>query len=159
MIRNTQPSDWDDLMDIYARARRFMKQAGNPNQWGDSSPREQQIRDDIRLGHSYVYVLEGRVQAVFAMIPGEDPTYQVIQGAWLNDLPYCAVHRVASRGEVKGVATQVLEWCMDRCGNIRIDTHDDNLPMQHVLEKNGFVRCGRIWSEDGSPRIAYQKCW
>ena len=158
MIRNTQPSDWDDLMDIYARARRFMKQAGNLTQWGDSSPREQQIRDDIRLGHSYVYVLEGRVQAVFAMIPGEDPTYRVIQGAWLNDLPYCAVHRVASRGEVKGVATQVLEWCMDRCGNIRIDTHDDNLPMQHVLEKNGFIRCGRIWSEDGSPRIAYQKC-
>ena len=158
MIRNARPSDWDDLMDIYARARRFMKQAGNPNQWGDSSPREQQIQDDIRLGHSYVYVLEGRVQAVFAMIPGEDPTYRVIQGAWLNDLPYCAVHRVASRGEVKGVATQVLEWCMDRCGNIRIDTHDDNLPMQHVLEKNGFIRCGRIWSEDGSPRIAYQKC-
>ena len=158
MIRNARPSDWDDLMDIYARARRFMKQAGNPNQWGDSSPREQQIQDDIRLGHSYVYVLEGRVQAVFAMIPGEDPTYRVIQGTWLNDLPYCAVHRVASRGEVKGVATQVLEWCMDRCGNIRIDTHDDNLPMQHVLEKNGFVRCGRIWSEDGSPRIAYQKC-
>ena len=158
MIRNARPSDWDDLMDIYARARRFMKQAGNPTQWGDSSPREQQIRDDIRLGHSYVYVLEGRVQAVFAMIPGEDPTYRVIQGAWLNDLPYCAVHRVASRGEVKGVATQVLEWCMDQCGNIRIDTHDDNLPMQHVLEKNGFVRCGRIWSEDGSPRIAYQKC-
>ena len=92
------------------------------------------------------------------MIPGEDPTYRVIQGAWLNDLPYCAVHRVASRGEVKGVATQVLEWCMDRCGNIRIDTHDDNLPMQHVLEKNGFIRCGRIWNEDGSPRIAYQKC-
>ena len=158
MIRNARPSDWDDLMDIYARARRFMKQAGNPTQWGDSSPQEQQIRDDIRLGHSYVYVLEGRVQAVFAMIPGEDPTYRVIQGAWLNDLPYCAVHRVASRGEVKGVATQVLAWCMDRCGNIRIDTHDDNLPMQHVLEKNGFVRCGRIWSEDGSPRIAYQKC-
>lgn len=158
MIRNARPSDWDDLMDIYARARRFMKQAGNPTQWGDSSPREQQIQDDIRLGHSYVYVLEGRVQAVFAMIPGEDPTYRVIQGTWLNDLPYCAVHRVASRGEVKGVATQVLEWCMDRCGNIRIDTHDDNLPMQHVLEKNGFVRCGRIWSEDGSPRIAYQKC-
>ena len=56
------------------------------------------------------------------------------------------------------MATQVLEWCMDRCGNIRIDTHDDNLPMQHVLEKNGFIRCGRIWNEDGSPRIAYQKC-
>ena len=91
------------------------------------------------------------------MIPGEDPTYEVIQGAWLNDRPYCAVHRVASRGEVPGVATQILTWCLEFCGNVRIDTHDDNLPMQRVLEKNGFVHCGRIWIEDGSPRIAYQK--
>ena len=110
-----------------------------------------------RLGHSYVYVLEGRVQAVFAMIPGEDPTYRVIQGAWLNDLPYCAVHRVASRGEVKGVATQVLEWCMDRCGNIRIDTHADNRVMQHLIVKCGFTRCGIIRLENGDPRIAYEK--
>ena len=28
--------------------------------------------------------------------------------------------------------------------------------MQHVLEKNGFVPCGIIYVEDGSPRIAYQ---
>lgn len=28
--------------------------------------------------------------------------------------------------------------------------------MQHVLEKNGFVRCGIIHLENGDPRIAYQ---
>ena len=111
----------------------------------------------MRLGRSYVYEVEGRPQAVFAMIPGEDPTYQVIQGAWLNDRPYCAVHRVASRGEVRGLATRVLEWCLDQCGNVRIDTHDDNLPMQRVLEKNGFIKCGRIWAADGTPRVAFQK--
>lgn len=29
--------------------------------------------------------------------------------------------------------------------------------MQHVLEKNGFTRCGIIFTEDGSERIAFQK--
>ena len=29
--------------------------------------------------------------------------------------------------------------------------------MQHLLESNGFVRCGIIHIADGSPRIAYQK--
>ena len=29
--------------------------------------------------------------------------------------------------------------------------------MQHVLESNGFTRCGIIHVADGSPRIAYQK--
>lgn len=157
MIRRALPSDWDDMLEIYAAARRFMKQAGNPTQWGDNFPPEELLREDIRLGRSYVYVIEGRTQAVFAMIPGEDPTYQVIEGAWLNDRPYCAVHRVASRGEVKGIAARVLEWCLDQCGNVRIDTHDDNLPMQRVLEKNGFARCGRIWIADGTPRVAFQK--
>ncbi len=157
MVRKAQLSDWDDLMEIYAAARSFMKQAGNPTQWGDSFPPEELIRSDLRLGQNYVCLVDGRVQAVFAMIPGEDPTYQEIQGAWLNDLPYCAVHRVASRGEVRGLASVILQWCLDQCGNVRIDTHDDNLPMQRVLEKNGFVKCGRIRLEDGSPRIAYQR--
>ena len=157
MIRTAQPSDWQDIMDIYANARRFMREAGNPTQWGNTFPPEELIREDIRLGRGYVCEIDGRVQGVFAMIPGEDPTYRVIQGAWLNDLPYCAVHRVANRGEVKGVASQILTWAFEQCGNIRIDTHDDNLPMQRVLEKNGFVKCGRIWIEDGTPRIAYQK--
>jgi len=29
--------------------------------------------------------------------------------------------------------------------------------MQHLLEKNGFVRCGRIFVANGSSRIAYHK--
>ena len=157
MIRTARPSDWQDILDIYAIARRFMKENGNPTQWGDSFPPEELIREDIRLGRNYVCEVDGRVQAVFALVPGEDPTYQVIQGAWLNDRPYCTIHRVASRGEVKGIASRILAWCLNRCGNIRIDTHDDNMPMQRVLEKNGFHKCGRIWIEDGTPRIAFQK--
>ena len=157
MIRTALPSDWEDIMTIYANARRFMRENGNPTQWGDRFPPQDLIREDIRLGRSYVYLVDDRIQAVFAMIPGPDPTYQVIQGAWLNDLPYHAVHRVASRGEVKGAASQILSWCLEQCGNIRIDTHDDNLPMQRVLERNRFLKCGRIWIEDGTPRIAYQK--
>ena len=33
----------------------------------------------------------------------------------------------------------------------------DNKIMQHLLEKNGFTRCGIIHVADGSPRFAYQK--
>mgnify|MGYP005971236925 CR=1 FL=1 len=98
MIRRARPKDLEEILEIYAIARQFMKEAGNPTQWGDSFPPQQLIQEDIRLSQSYVCEREGRIQAVFAMIPGEDPTYREIQGAWLNDRPYCAVHRVASRG-------------------------------------------------------------
>lgn len=157
VIRQSQPADRDDILEIYASARRFMRESGNPAQWGDFFPPEELIREDIRLGLGYVCEFDGRIQGVFAMIPGDDPTYQVIEGAWLNDRPYCAVHRVASRRERRGVAREILAWCLKQCGNIRIDTHEDNLPMQRVLERCGFSKCGRIWVEDGSPRIAYQK--
>ena len=157
MIRTATPADRAEILKIYARARRFMRQAGNPTQWGDLYPPEELVDEDIAKGYAHVYEANGRIQAVFARIPGDDPTYQVIQGNWLNHQPYWAVHRVASRGEEKGAAAHCLNWCVEQCGNVRIDTHDDNLPMQHVLEKNGFIQCGRIWLENGDPRIAYQK--
>lgn len=50
-----------------------------------------------------------------------------------------------------------LDWSYEQCHNLRIDTHDDNRIMQHILEKTGYVKCGRIYVEDGSPRIAYHK--
>lgn len=157
MIRKATPADRPDILAIYARARSFMAQAGNPTQWGSTYPPEPMVDRDIAAGVDYVYEVDGRIQAVFAMIPGDDPVYQVIEGRWLNDEPYCAVHRVASRGEMKGAATHCLRWALEQAGNIRIDTHDDNRPMQSVLAKLGFAYCGRVWMEDGSGRIAYQK--
>lgn len=157
MIRTAVPADRAEILEIYARARRFMRDAGNPTQWGDTYPPEWLVDEDIATGRTHVYQSNGRIQAVFVRIPWEDPTYQVILGSWLNYRPYWAVHRVASRGEEKGAAAHCLNWCMEQWGNVRIDTHDDNLPMQRMLEKNGFVRCGRIWLKNGDPRIAYQK--
>jgi RimJ/RimL family protein N-acetyltransferase len=51
-----------------------------------------------------------------------------------------------------------LQYCEQRISNIRVDTHKDNLIMQHLLAKSGYEKCGIIFVEDGSPRIAYQKC-
>lgn len=101
---------------------------------------------------------DGEIETVFVYFVGDDPTYQYIEnGSWKKDGPYGVIHRVASRGRVKGSGSRCLQWGFAQCGNLRIDTHDDNAVMQHVLEKNGFNRCGRIYTEDGSPRIAYQR--
>lgn len=157
-IRKTRPEELDEVMQIYAAARRFMAQTGNPNQWGDGHPEEELIREDIAEGRSYVAEVDGRIETVFMYAFGEDPTYRVIEdGSWKDDRPYGVVHRIASRGEVKGAGSGCLQWAFEQCKNLKIDTHDDNLVMQHVLEKNGFERCGRIYLENGNPRVAYQK--
>ena len=41
--------------------------------------------------------------------------------------------------------------------SLRVDTHEDNWNMNHFLIKHGFVRCGMIFVEDGTPRVAYEK--
>lgn len=157
-IRQAKTEDLKEIMDIYAKARSFMARTGNPHQWGDCYPAEELICADIERGISYVAEENGKIAAVFMYACGDDPTYHVIEdGAWINDRPYGVIHRIASREDAKGAGSYCMQWGFAECGNLRMDTHEDNKVMQHVLEKNGFRRCGRIYVEDGSPRIAYQK--
>lgn len=145
-------------MEIYSRARQWMADNGNPTQWGKEYPRRDVIEQDINRGISYVCDDIHGIQGVFTFIIGDDPTYQIIEeGAWLNQGKYGTIHRLASAGNRRGVAYRCFGWCVEQCGNVRVDTHADNKIMQHVIEKSGFVRCGRIYAEDGTPRIAYQK--
>ena len=159
MFRGAVRGDLEQILQIYARARQAMAAQGNPTQWGSSYPSRQMLEEDIDSNRLFVYMINGQMEGVFAFILGQDPTYAVIQeGQWLDDsLPYGTVHRLASAGRCKGVAKAVLEWCLEHCQSLRADTHADNKIMQHLLEANGFVRCGIIHVEDGTPRIAYQK--
>lgn len=162
-IRKSTPDDIEQILSIYACARKQMKLSGNPDQWKDRYPTLEIIKEDIRNGSSYV--IEDEIQkgtpemiAVFAFILGDDPTYQRIDnGSWLNDEPYGTIHRIASSGKKKGVLRCCLSFCEAKAANIRIDTHDRNQIMQHLLESNGYRKCGQIYVADGSPRIAYQK--
>jgi len=214
--------DFGDVCDIYAQARVFMRESGNPNQWKDSYPPGEIIESDINSGKSHVCVCGDTIAAVFYFSVERDPTYEVIAGQWLNDEPYGVVHRIArARGafgaaggkagtgneaeakaeaevggkaesaaegdseyevklggdskpepkieiepkreiesEVKsgaGVGAFCLNWCFEQRGNIRVDTHHDNAPMQRLLDKLGFTYCGIIWLANGEERLAFQK--
>jgi hypothetical protein len=157
-IRQTTKQDLLEVMEIYAYARAQMKKNGNPKQWGDSRPAVETIEKDIRDGNSFLIMEAGEICGVFTFIIGEDPTYAVIEdGQWLNDEPYGVIHRIASNGKCKGIMEHVLDYCEYRIENIRIDTHQDNKIMQHILEKHAYRKCGTIYVDDGTPRIAYHK--
>ena len=161
-IRKSTEDDLDVMLAIYARARRFMAEHGNPNQWGSTRwPPEALLRRDIAQGDSYVCVEDGRVVGTFYFIQGRDiePTYARIEdGAWLDDSPYGVVHRIASDGSVPGVGAFCINWAFSQCGHLRIDTHGDNKVMQRLVEKLGFAHCGTIYvEEDDYPRMAYER--
>lgn len=180
-IRAAHMEDLDDIMAVYRCAKAYMDANGNPNQWTCGYPARDLIEGDIKKGHCYVCIArpaagsEAKATArstagseaapapaeticgVFAFILGTDQTYLYIEdGKWLNDAPYGTIHRIASDGSVKGVFSCCIDFCKSQSQEIRIDTHEDNKTMQHLIEKNGFSRCGIIYTRDHSPRIAYQ---
>jgi hypothetical protein len=158
-IRYTTTQDLEKVMAIYAYARTQMKKNGNPNQWGDSRPSAWTIKTDISRHHSLLITEDDEICGVFTFMIGRDSTYAVIEnGNWLNDEPYGVIHRIASNGRCSGIMDFALNYCESQIDNIRIDTHQDNKIMQHILEKHQYVKCGIIYADDATPRIAYQKC-
>ena len=98
----------------------------------------------------------GHLHAVFALIPGDDPTYAHIEGAWRDDSPYATIHRAGSDGTERGTFRAILAFARAQYEHLRADTHADNLPMQHCLQKSGFAYCGIIYLKNGDPRCAYE---
>lgn len=157
-IRKSTIDDLEELLGIFKYAREQMKLNGNPTQWGNTEPSIEIIKNDIMSGNSYIIEKDNQVYGTFTFIIGNEKSYEIIKdGKWLNDDEYGVIHRVASNGKEKGIVKTCLSYCENKIGNIRIDTHNNNKIMQHVLEKAGYQRCGIIFVEDGTPRIAYQK--
>ena len=170
MIRKATYEDLPELMEVFGKAREIMRASGNMNKWNEGYPSEEILRKDIEKGVSYVlcepnkgvgrdFGTKGneRIIATMAFIPGPDPTYaKIYDGEWLDDSPYHVIHRIAAAEPGHNVAFTLLDWAFLQTGNIRIDTHKDNVIMQHILDKQGFTHCGMIYLANGDPREAYQ---
>lgn len=154
-IRKAMWEDFPRIEEIYAYARKFMEETGNPNQWGKTTPLTSQLEDDIQKGDLYVLSHENLIHGVFYFFIGPDPTYEIIEdGKWRSHTPYGTIHRIAGDGS-GGVLAAAVAFGRERINHLRIDTHEDNKIMQHAVAKYGFRRSGIIHLANGSPRIVY----
>lgn len=158
MIRTANESDLDIIMNIYNHAKKFMKENGNETQWHDNYPNKEIALNDIKNNVLFVYEENNIIHGVFTFIIGRDKTYEIIEnGSWLSEEPYGTIHRMASDGQIKGLFSKVLDFCDNKISHIRVDTHENNKVMNHLLIKHGFKKCGIIYVEDNTSRIAYEK--
>lgn len=157
MIRLAEVSDIPALLAIFDKARSYMRAQGNSTQWVGGYPDEKTLRSDIASSNLYVMEEGGRSYGAFAFIIGEDPAYKRIDGgSWSSDEPYGTIHRIGSDGSRKGVFDECVEYCKGRIGHLRIDTHELNGTMRHLILRAGFVHAGTIYVGDGSPRLAFE---
>lgn len=165
--RLADTEDLDQLVAMSDQAKESFK-ARNIDQWQKGEPNRQVMEASIRQSQLHVLEDMGQVVGMITIVPGPEASYASIDGAWLNQEPYFAFHRVCVKDSLKGrgLAARLFseaEQYVLQSGirNIRIDTHPDNQAMQRALAKSGYIRCGTLilteGSEAGDLRVGYQK--
>jgi RimJ/RimL family protein N-acetyltransferase len=162
-IRPMKEQDIPTLHKLYDHARKYMTENGNPHQWPHWYPSREILLNDIKNG-GYVITDESpdddEAVIIGAFILEEnayEPAYDIIEGQWLNADPYAVLHRCATFHNQKGIGQFFMDWCFTKASNIRVDTHEDNVPMIKFLEKNDFTYCGIVYYDYVGARLAYQK--
>ena len=155
MIRRAEPQDLDAILRLYENARNFMHTHGNPTQWVNGYPARALLEVDVARGELYLMTDAGGIYGVFLLTGEAEPTYAFIHGKWHTDAPYATIHRVCGDGVHRGIFSEAFSFAKQRYSRVRVDTHENNLPMQRAVIRSGFAFAGVIRLKNGDPRLAY----
>ena len=163
-FRKSTKSDITKIMDIVKQAQVYFKEQ-NIDQWQNNYPNEEVINNDIENGESYVMLENGNIIATTVISFTKEKSYEnIIDGKWITNDKYGVIHRIAVDSNYKGLGLshEIIKYSEELClsnniHSIRVDTHEENIPMQNLLKKNNFKYCGIIFLEDGAKRIAFEK--
>lgn len=167
VLRKAEEGDLAAIAAIYEQAKARLRESGI-DQWQQGTyPNIETAQQDLAEGNAYVICDEAGVVAATAYLAcGVEPTYEwIFEGAWQRESGrYLFIHRVAVATAYLGKGlTQLFFTEAERIAKaefasaIRCDTHRANVAMQTVLTRAGLQRCGVIYIEDGSERLAYEK--
>lgn len=153
-IEKAEMKDLDRVVEILRDGRNQLAESGI-DQWQGDYPNVEHIQEDIEHGFSYlVHSDDHETVGAFAIVAAPDHSYDELDGKWLVDTDnYLVIHRVAihsdhaGNGYASGLFTSVIDYVKENPNGVkslRIDTHEDNKPMQHLIEKYGFTRVGTL---------------
>lgn len=154
MIKKAEFKDLDTIMEMIVEGRKHI-QTYNIPQWINGYPSVDTITEDINKNKGYLLVEDDEIVGYFVVIE-HDPCYDTIDGAWLNNEPYVAIHRSVTKYFNKGLGSKMFDELKMIYDHIRVDTHEGNISMNKCLLKNDFKYCGVIYLADGAPRNAYE---
>ncbi len=159
---NVSTQETEKAMSIINMAKKHLKEQGI-NQWQTGYPDIKCMQNDIANNKGYFIVENGEIYGYLCIDFDGEPAYDSLRGNWCADENYVVVHRMAFCDNARGkkftsaVFRKVEE--MSEKKNVhyfRVDTDADNLKMRHVLNKNGFKYCGKVYF-DNSEKLAFDK--
>lgn len=134
------------------------------DQWQGKEPSLKTIQNDVK--HKQFYLLEDGNQVIGgAALLSKDEAYDhLISGSWINQDPYIVIHRFflhptfhgQKLGKVLLTCIEDLVWARG-IQNIRLDTHERNIPMRGLLKSLKYVEVGRVNLPQAGERLVYHK--
>ena len=164
-IRQATMNDYNQIMAILKDGANQLAERG-VDQWQGDYPSPDQIKDDIEKGFAYLAVsTDGETVGAISIVEAPDHSYDNLKGKWLlNTDKYVVIHRVAIHSKHAGngyatkLLTEVIDYIRDNrkdIDSIRIDTHENNTAMQHVIDKMNFTKVGELHGVYRPDEISY----
>ena len=169
MIRKAKKNDIENIMKAINDAVNLLKD-NNVNQWQNGYPNREVFTEDISKGTLWVVEKDDKIAGVCNICIDDDISYEKIyHGSWLTKgSSYMVIHRIAVKKEFynQGIAKEMFMFAEKEAkkyniSSIRIDTHKFNIPMNQILTKFNYIRCGIIYlvnsRDEDKERVAYEK--
>ena len=164
--RKATQEDIDQVMEAVEFSRELLRLQGN-GQWQDGYPNRNDFLNDINNGRLFVIPAldnPNNIASVCAFTYREEDYHHLYEGAWLTNLPYMVMHRVAVKKEYhqQGYGKKLFELFEIQAKeegyrSLRIDTHEGNAVMRSIIASFGFVYCGKAILTPNKDRMVFEK--
>ena len=133
-------------------------------QWQGREPSLKTIENDIK-NHHFLILFEDEQPLGGVAILNNEPAYNsLLEGQWLNEAPYRVLHRFFIDPQFHGrklskiFLTFIEEYVWQQgVDNIRLDTHERNLPMRGLMQTMHYQEVGRVILPHAGERLVYHK--
>lgn len=136
----------------------------NSGQWQNIEPSIKTLVKDIEEGNFFGLFQNDQLVGTCAILNHDASYLQLTHGAWLNEDSYKVIHRfvIDSTFHQQGLGSTFMALIEQKTieegvFNIRVDTHQRNIPMTNLLIKNRYIQCGEAFIEGAGPRMVYHK--
>ncbi len=165
-IRRVNLNEINEVMEIIKDAKALLKKTST--QWQSGYPNIDSMTNDINNNSLYGAFVNSKLVGIIALIKGINPDYDIIDGAWItehseNDL---VIHRIAVKDGYHNlnIGDSLFKFAIKYAKNnnfssVKVDTHEKNIAVQRLCQKNDFKYCGIIYikREKVEPkRLAYE---
>ena len=164
--RKATMDDLDKVMEDVEFSRELLRLQGN-GQWQDGYPNKNDFINDINNGRLFVipaFDNPDNIAEVCALTYREEDYHHLYEGKWLTDLPYMVMHRVAinKNYQGQGYGKKLFELFIKQAEiegyhSLRIDTHEGNDVMRHIISLFGFIYCGKAILTPDKDRMVFEK--